>query len=138
MNDDIKWLKRFLSSSNCPGCFENFARPICEMTCSPKQSQFLKVQKVEAADADYRPYVKSMDYSIAHQHLKATFTSCKMVTFLFRPVLNYMCGDAKGEDCTLDKWRNYLIEFSKEYHPFQINYITEPIKNYTSINVPCS
>lgn len=27
----------------CPSCFDNFARVICEMTCSPMQSKFLEV-----------------------------------------------------------------------------------------------
>lgn len=45
MNKNIAMAEILLKK--CPACFHNFVQPICDMTCSPKQSTFLKVQKIE-------------------------------------------------------------------------------------------
>lgn len=55
--------------------------------------------------------------------------------------LDLMCGGAKGDDCTPEKWYNFMGNVSSnKYVPFQINYITEPVNGYTPFNrstVPC-
>lgn len=52
---DNEQLKEFLESfkmaenllSRCPSCTDNFVRHICDLTCSPKHSEFIKVKNVK-------------------------------------------------------------------------------------------
>ncbi|XP_055296329.1 NPC intracellular cholesterol transporter 1-like [Sitodiplosis mosellana] len=140
MNDNIERAEFILS--DCPACFHNFVQPICAMTCSPKQSQFLKVNQLDDKESEYGPYVTSIDYAINHQYIDATFQSCKEVKFLLiMKSVNMMCGGAKDADCTSHKWYNFMGNYAiNKYVPFQTNYITDPLNGYTSFNrstVPC-
>lgn len=45
LNDGLQLAANFLS--RCPSCMDNFARQICEMTCSPNQSQFLEPVQIK-------------------------------------------------------------------------------------------
>lgn len=55
--------------------------------------------------------------------------------------LDFMCGGAKGDDCTPEKWYHFMGDLSSnKYVPFQTNYITEPMNGYIAFNkstVPC-
>lgn len=42
INSNIKLAANFLQ--RCPSCFSNFARQICDMTCAPNQSSFMRIQ----------------------------------------------------------------------------------------------
>lgn len=48
LNDNVKQAANFLQ--RCPSCMKNFVQHICDFTCSPKQSQFMKVMEVEKGD----------------------------------------------------------------------------------------
>lgn len=104
MNDNIERAAFILS--HCPSCFHNFLQPICEMTCSSKQSNFLKVQTIEqdndsgkksfySIELNYaqiffcikllfklgqKPYVTNIDFSITYDYLNGTFQSCSKVS----------------------------------------------------------
>lgn len=45
MNKNIAMAQILLKK--CPSCFENFIQPICDVTCSPKQSSFMRVQNIQ-------------------------------------------------------------------------------------------
>ncbi|XP_031623416.1 NPC intracellular cholesterol transporter 1-like [Contarinia nasturtii] len=141
MNDNIERAEFVLSK--CPACFHNFLQPICEMTCSPNQTNFLKVQKIETDDSEQgKPYVTNIDFSISYDYLNATFQSCSQVSYLvFIRVLDLMCG-AKGSECTPERWFSHMGNATgNKYVPFQINYITETIDDYIPFNkstVPCN
>lgn len=49
MNENIERAEFILA--NCPACFNNFLQPICAMTCSPKQSEFLKVLELQEEES---------------------------------------------------------------------------------------
>lgn len=44
-NKNIKLAANFLQ--RCPSCFTNLVRHICDFTCSPNQSSFMRVQEIE-------------------------------------------------------------------------------------------
>ncbi len=41
----------------CPTCFENFRRSICDLTCHPQQSKFLKPTLKQDAESTYAVYM---------------------------------------------------------------------------------
>lgn len=48
LNTNVKMAANFLQ--RCPSCMTNFVQHICDFTCSPQQSQFMKVEEVEKGD----------------------------------------------------------------------------------------
>lgn len=44
-NENIKIASSLLN--RCPSCMQNFARHICDFTCNPKQSDFIKVKNIK-------------------------------------------------------------------------------------------
>lgn len=48
----------------CPSCLKNFVKSICQMTCSPVQSKFLKVIKTEVNKKTNASYITEIDFYI--------------------------------------------------------------------------
>lgn len=49
----------------CPSCFANFAKSICEMTCSPKHREFVDVKKISV-----NPKTNSKGHKVDKNHFK--------------------------------------------------------------------
>lgn len=56
----------------CPACFFNFMTLFCELTCSPRQSEFLNVTQFSPDPVDNSTNVVELSYYI-NQH----FANCK-------------------------------------------------------------
>lgn len=54
LNRNVKLAESILQ--RCPSCFNNLVRHICDFTCSPKQSTFMRVQSYEKG-ADGKLYL---------------------------------------------------------------------------------
>lgn len=78
MNENFIRSKALLKE--CPACFYNFVQPFCDITCSPKQAKFVKVNQY-GNDTNSKPYVKSVDVSITEEYINSTFESCSGVNF---------------------------------------------------------
>lgn len=76
MNSQIRKAGEF-GLSKCPSCFYNFVQPLCDMTCSPNQTSFMKVH---AEEGDPKR-VKSVNISISEEFLNGTFNSCIEVNY---------------------------------------------------------
>lgn len=132
--------------SRCPSCLDNFARVICEMTCSSKQSVFLEPVKFDVNDKG-KPSVKEINYYITNDLINRVFNSCKYVSVpsTGQLALDLMCGSWGASKCNAQRWYNFLgTKENNPYVPFQINYKYEdgkPLNEFTPLNVsttPCN
>lgn len=48
LDENVKLVANFIM--RCPSCFNNLLAHICELTCSPHQSQFVKVTDIDMGD----------------------------------------------------------------------------------------
>ncbi|XP_031634860.1 NPC intracellular cholesterol transporter 1 isoform X2 [Contarinia nasturtii] len=142
LNKNVKLAANFLQ--RCPSCFTNLVRHICEFTCSPEQSSFMKVIEKEKGENGFGPIVKAVDISISDKYLNGTFRSCSQVIVpsTGKRALDMMCGEWGASRCSPQKWFEFMGDAEgNPYVPFQINYITEPINGYKPLNpmvVPCN
>lgn len=72
-------LPKQLGLSRCPSCFYNFRRIFCSSTCSPKQSQFVRVDKSVPVPVgnETLQQVTEMTYVVAKQFADELYDSCK-------------------------------------------------------------
>ncbi|KAJ0174474.1 hypothetical protein K1T71_009582 [Dendrolimus kikuchii] len=125
----------------CPTCMDNFVEHICGMTCSPRQSEFLKPQ-IEPYKNTTR--VKGLHYYLGKTYMDETFDSCIKVQ---NPVTNQlaldiMCG-VNAAFCTPMRWFSFMGDDALPQVPFRVNYTStdEPVDGYIPYNPttrPCN
>ncbi|XP_044315818.1 NPC intracellular cholesterol transporter 1 isoform X1 [Drosophila rhopaloa] len=144
LNKNVELAGNFLD--RCPSCMENLVRHICQFTCSPKQSEFMKVVATEKNKEDV-VYISSVDLHVSTEYINKTYKSCSQVSVPQTGQLAFdlMCGSYSASRCNPTKWFNFMGDASSPYVPFQITYIQhEPkynTKEFTPLNVttvPCN
>lgn len=88
INKNIKLAANFLK--RCPSCFHNLVEHICDFSCSPNQSNFMKIHGTEKGDKG-----KFLNYSLAHDRERKRGKTVHYIKYL----------------------RNYFRKFSRP-HPF--------------------
>ena len=109
--------------NHCPSCLRNLEKLFCQMNCSPKQNDFIKVKKIKKNDfGDH--LATEIDYYLSYSYAKGIFESCKYVRNFEGKVMDSMCGGLKGDDCTVSHWLNYMgTSIANEgVSPFKINF----------------
>ncbi|XP_058807080.1 NPC intracellular cholesterol transporter 1 isoform X2 [Phymastichus coffea] len=108
----------------CPSCMSNFAKQVCEFSCSPTQSTFVNVTKVVAVDNT--SYVDGIQVYMTPEYLNGTYKSCSRVTMPSTGslVLDVMCGDYTATRCTPERFFHFLGDATNPFVPFQIDYIS--------------
>jgi hypothetical protein len=78
------------------------------MTCSPKQSQFIKVDKV--LKNEFGQYmVDEIHYHLDQSFSIRAFNSCKDLSHVEGKAMDLMCGSRdEKDDCDSTKWLDYL------------------------------
>ncbi|XP_073767089.1 NPC1-like intracellular cholesterol transporter 1 isoform X1 [Danio rerio] len=111
----------------CPSCAENFAYLHCATTCSPDQSQILKITKtanitqptgiVKEAVVGYAAYI-STNFS------DASFDSCKNVRIPSTGgfAIATMCGRYGAALCTPQRWYDFQGDSSNGLAPLDIDF----------------
>uniref|UniRef100_A0A671PU54 NPC1 like intracellular cholesterol transporter 1 n=1 Tax=Sinocyclocheilus anshuiensis TaxID=1608454 RepID=A0A671PU54_9TELE len=111
----------------CPSCADNFAHIHCATTCSPNQSQILKITKtanitqptgiVKEAVVGYEAYI-SMNFS------DASFRSCKNIRIPATGgyAIATMCGRYGSTLCTPQRWLDFQGDSSNGLAPLDINF----------------
>ncbi|XP_065103484.1 NPC1-like intracellular cholesterol transporter 1 isoform X2 [Paramisgurnus dabryanus] len=111
----------------CPSCADNFAYIHCITTCSPNQSQILKITKtanitqplgnVKEAVTGYETYV-STSFS------DAAFRSCQNVRIPATGgyAIATMCGRYGSTLCTPQRWYDFQGDSSNGLAPLDINF----------------
>ncbi|XP_050298712.1 NPC intracellular cholesterol transporter 1 isoform X2 [Anthonomus grandis grandis] len=142
MSTNINLAANFLK--RCPTCLANLVKNICEMTCSPRQSEFLQVKKTEVNPTTNQTYITDIVYYITQDYMDRTFNSCRYVSVpsLGQNVMDLMCGEYNSLTCTSTRWFDFMGDGKQLYVPFQITYNTsQNVGNYTPMNVetvPCN
>lgn len=131
--------------NRCPSCMNNLVRHICEFTCSPRQSNFVKVIQTDVnpetnselsvnskvnlnnlwVSTSTGTYVNEIDVHITEQYTSGTFNSCINVQFPSsgQLALDLMCGDWGAARCSATRWFSYMGNADGNvFIPFQINY----------------
>ncbi|XP_074041055.1 NPC intracellular cholesterol transporter 1 isoform X3 [Leptinotarsa decemlineata] len=126
--------------SRCPACFNNFLEQICELSCSPKQSTFMKINATETDEASNTTYITAVDIYLSNQYLESAFNSCKQVSMpqSGMKALDIMCGGWGSTRCTPLRWFTYLGSNSTPQVPFQMNYysVAGPNNDFVPLNPP--
>ncbi|XP_057687093.1 NPC1-like intracellular cholesterol transporter 1 isoform X2 [Corythoichthys intestinalis] len=110
----------------CPSCAENFAHLHCINTCSPNQSQSVKVTKVmnvtslgktREAVVEYQAYL-STSFS------DASFYSCQNVRIPATGgfAIGTMCGRYGAKLCTPQRWYDFQGDSSNGLAPLDIDF----------------
>ncbi|XP_036374709.1 NPC intracellular cholesterol transporter 1 [Megalops cyprinoides] len=108
--------------SRCPACFYNLMNLFCELTCSPRQSEFLNATKFTPDPTHNKTNVVEVQYYIGQTFANAMYNACKDVQAPSSNVkaLSLLCGkDAK--DCNATNWIQYMFDINNGQTPFPID-----------------
>jgi len=114
-----------LLTSKCPACYQNLKDMLCEVSCSPSQSKFLK----------YQNYVG--EYHVTNRYSNGLFNSCRDVKIddEQNKLLDILCGTS-AELCTPQKFLNFLGS-KPNGSPLNVVYmINKTATNITSNELP--
>lgn len=114
-----------LGLSRCPSCLHNWRTNFCQLTCSPRQSDFLRVTNTTELP-DGRLKVSAIDYHMHVDYPTNLFESCKGVQGVSsgQMLLDLMCGGWGSAECNGERWLAFLgtsVDNGGQA-PFQINY----------------
>jgi len=141
-------LPKGLIGQTCPTCYHNFRKNFCDVTCHPRQSNFVRVDKLVKGpgDGEYdgqeKEMVKAVTYFVSEEFNERTYESCKNVQFPAQSdtVMGLLCGSHGSKKCTAKRWFDYMGSISNGYSPFQISYeygsSQTSLDNYTYHNPP--
>ena len=88
--EDIKTnfeLPKGIGLGNCPTCYHNFRKNFCDISCHPRQSNFVRVDEnvtgVGAGEFQDKEVamVRSVTYFVSEEFNEKTYQSCKNVQF---------------------------------------------------------
>ncbi|XP_016287146.1 NPC intracellular cholesterol transporter 1 isoform X2 [Monodelphis domestica] len=119
----------------CPSCFYNLMNLFCELTCSPRQSQFLNVTStqsfIDPTTNETKTNIDGLQYYIGQSFADAMYNACHDVEAPSSndKALGLMCGkDAK--DCNATNWIEYMFNKDNGQAPFTITPIFSDIPLY--------
>ncbi|KZC13635.1 Niemann-Pick C1 protein [Dufourea novaeangliae] len=92
----------------CPTCVRNAYKLICDMSCSPVQSQFMEVMDT-AVNSRGQSYVTEIKALVSEEYLNGTFDSCKTVVHPASGnlAMDLACGVHGASRCSAKKWYEY-------------------------------
>ncbi|XP_067461421.1 NPC1-like intracellular cholesterol transporter 1 [Thunnus thynnus] len=112
----------------CPSCAENFAHLHCMSTCSPDQSQMLKVTKVmnitNKLTNKTKEAVVGYQAFLTTKFADASFESCKNVKIPATGgfAIATMCGQYGAKLCTPQRWYDFQGDSSNGLAPLDIDF----------------
>uniref|UniRef100_A0A3Q1JB28 SSD domain-containing protein n=1 Tax=Anabas testudineus TaxID=64144 RepID=A0A3Q1JB28_ANATE len=110
----------------CPSCAENFAHLHCITTCSPNQSQTVKVTKVMNVTYLGREKEAVVGYQafINASFAEGAFQSCKNVRIPATGgfAVGTMCGRYGAKLCTAQRWYDFQGDSSNGLAPLDIDF----------------
>ncbi|XP_068617084.1 NPC1-like intracellular cholesterol transporter 1 [Brachionichthys hirsutus] len=111
----------------CPSCAENFAHLHCINTCSPNQSQTVKVTKVmniTSFDNATKEAVVSYQAFLSTAFADGAFQSCKSVRIPATGgfAIATMCGRYGATLCTPQRWYDFQGDSSNGLAPLDIDF----------------
>ena len=92
----------------CPSCYVNYANLFCNLLCSPKQSDYVKVMKTATDEDTNQQIVSVIDYFVDQSTADNWYKSCQNVTKDGRRQLIHICHPWKVEQCSPKRALQYL------------------------------
>ncbi|XP_055272832.1 NPC intracellular cholesterol transporter 1 [Moschus berezovskii] len=157
LKDNLQLPLQFLS--RCPSCFYNLMNLFCELTCSPRQSQFLNVTAtedyVDPSTNQTKTNVKELQYYVGESFANAMYNACRDVEAPSsnEKALGLLCG-REASACNATNWIEYMFNKDNGQAPFTITPVfsdlpthgMEPMNNATrgcdesvdEVTGPCS
>uniref|UniRef100_A0A8C5MZR4 NPC intracellular cholesterol transporter 1 n=1 Tax=Leptobrachium leishanense TaxID=445787 RepID=A0A8C5MZR4_9ANUR len=119
LNSNLQLPLQFLS--RCPSCFYNFITLFCELTCSPRQSDFLTVTQTVNGTGPGNVSITGLSYYIGDRFANAMYNACQDVEAPSSNVkaLGLLCGKDVSE-CNATNWIQYMFDKSNGQVPFSI------------------
>uniref|UniRef100_A0A671L7D7 Niemann-Pick C1 protein-like n=1 Tax=Sinocyclocheilus anshuiensis TaxID=1608454 RepID=A0A671L7D7_9TELE len=107
--------------SRCPACFFNFMTLFCELTCSPRQGDFVNATKFSTFDKN-TTNVDEVSYYISQTFANAMYNACSDVQAPSTNLkaLSLLCGRDASE-CTPNNWIQYMFDINNGQVPFAID-----------------
>lgn len=118
--------------SSCPACEANFVKLFCDFTCSPDQSQFLRV--VDTGESSSGQIAATeINYYVSDYFAQTFYNSCKDVKFSATNgyVMDFIGGGAKNASSFLKFLGD---EKPLVGSPFQLNFPDQTPSNYSQMN----
>ncbi|XP_022075501.1 NPC1-like intracellular cholesterol transporter 1 isoform X2 [Acanthochromis polyacanthus] len=110
----------------CPSCADNFAHLHCITTCSPNQSQIVKVTKVMNVTqmGQQKDAVVGYQAFLTTDFADASFQSCKNVRIPATGgfAIATMCGRYGAKLCTPQRWFDFQGDSSNGLAPLDIDF----------------
>ncbi|KAL1139914.1 hypothetical protein AAG570_006891, partial [Ranatra chinensis] len=143
LDSQVKLADSFLN--RCPSCMQNFLGYICDMTCTPHQSQYVNVTQTER-DENGTEFITGIELFITEDYISGTFNSCIQVSMpsTGQLALDLMCGSWGASRCSPKRWFTFMGNpDDNPYAPFQITFTStnEPVGEFMPLNptvIPCS
>ncbi|XP_054748920.2 NPC1-like intracellular cholesterol transporter 1 [Lytechinus pictus] len=110
----------------CPACLENIETMICELICGPNQSLFTNATVLLESEVGLG--VRRFDAFVGEEFAEVAYDSCKDVQFpaANTPVMDVMCGGYLGDDCSPQRWLDFLGSTSNGFIPWNIDFTIVP------------
>ncbi|XP_043226344.1 NPC intracellular cholesterol transporter 1-like [Amphibalanus amphitrite] len=107
----------------CPTCYYNFRRSICEMSCSPNQSDFIDVTETAVDATNNETYLVRVSYYIHENYTHGVYDTCSGVqnAQTNSPAFGTMCGEWGWYLCTPERLYDFMGH--NTYAPFMIDYV---------------
>ena len=122
-----------LGLSRCPSCSYNFRASLCEMTCNPRQADFLRVVNTSLSEDNIRQQIDVVEYHLDASFPSKLYESCKGVQGLAagQKLLDLMCGQWGSRECTGIRWLEFIGESVEDngQSPLGIKYVFHEIQN---------
>jgi len=107
--------------SGCPACLKNFFDQVCQISCSPIQSQFVWANMSAPYPGDSRDGIPSITVILSEEYANGLFDSCKDMQVAGSAALSLFCG-APMSQCTPSMMLNYMGNILNGQAPFTIHY----------------
>ncbi|CAJ1067984.1 NPC1-like intracellular cholesterol transporter 1 [Xyrichtys novacula] len=113
--------------NRCPSCAENFATVHCINTCSPNQSEYVKVTKVMNVTNSLgktREAVIGYKAYLSNSFAEAAFKSCQNVRIPATGgfAIATMCGRYGAKLCNAQRWYDFQGDSSNGLAPLDIDF----------------
>ncbi|VDN99866.1 unnamed protein product [Rodentolepis nana] len=107
-------------STDDPTCYDGLLNIFCEITCSPQQSDLVKILSSDST----KKTVTSIDFRISRPKAQKIFDACAKIDAFFGRAIDYIC---KEEKCDMQAFFRSLGSPSSKggQSPYEINFVYE-------------
>ncbi|KAL1425778.1 hypothetical protein MTO96_018937 [Rhipicephalus appendiculatus] len=106
-------------------CFKNFQNLVCQAFCSPRQSEFVAINRTSAEGG--KSSATEAVYAVNKRFAEEVYAACKDVkTWVFGiKLMKYMCGKHGNRNCSPERFLEFVGSIYSEggYSPLKIRHV---------------